>query len=88
MGHLITQAAILGTFEKLTQAEVLAGLTMRAAHALGLDDRGTLEAGKLGDLCVYQLGDLNEILYHQGSIQPVAVIKKGTLVADNSIRQE
>ena len=83
MGHLITQAAILGTFEKLSQAEVFAGITVRAARALGLTDRGALEAGKLGDLCVYQLGDLNEILYHQGSIHPAAVIKKGTLILEN-----
>ena len=82
MGHLITQAAILGTFEKLTQAEVFAGLTRRAALALGLDDRGSLEVGKLGDLCVYQTSDLNEILYQQGSIQPIAVIKNGEIVVD------
>lgn len=88
MGHLVTQAAILGTFEKLTQAEVLAGLTVRAARALGLDDRGTLEVGKQGDLCVYQLSDLNEILYHQGGIEPVAVIKNGQLTVDNSNRPE
>ena len=88
MGHLITQAAILGTFEKLTQAEVLAGVTIRAALALGLHDRGSLEIGKLGDLCVYQLKDLNEILYHQGSIDPIAVIKKGEVVIDNTIGAE
>ena len=87
MGQLITQAAILGTFEKLTQAEVLAGITARAALALGLKDRGTLEVGKLADLCVYELNDLNEILYHQGSIQPKVVIKKGELVVDNSLNQ-
>ena len=85
MGHLVTQAAILGSFEKLTQAEVFAGITVRAAHALGLKDRGALEVGKLGDLCVYQLNDLNEILYNQGSIHPAAVIKKGELVRHNSI---
>jgi len=44
MGDLLTQAAILGTFEKLTTAEVLAGLTFRAAAALGLNDRGRLRA--------------------------------------------
>lgn len=77
MGHLVTQAAILGTYEKLSQAEVLAAITVRAARALGLDDRGSLEAGKLGDLCIYQLSDINEILYHQGSVHPVAVVKKG-----------
>ena len=87
MGNLITQAAILGTFEKLTQAEVLAGITIRAAHALGLSDRGSLGTGKLGDLCVYSIHDLNEILYRQGQVRPTAVIKNGTVVFDKSSGQ-
>jgi imidazolonepropionase len=41
MGNLITQASILATFQKLTTAEVLAGMTFRAAYALNLEDRGT-----------------------------------------------
>ncbi|RQP08463.1 MAG: imidazolonepropionase, partial [Chryseobacterium sp.] len=40
MGNLITQASVLATFQKLTTAEVLAGMTFRSAHALGMDDRG------------------------------------------------
>lgn len=77
MGDLLTQAAILGAFEKLTHAEVLAGITFRAAAALGLDDRGRLEPQKLADLVLFPTGDYNEILYRQGQLLPVSVWKRG-----------
>jgi imidazolonepropionase len=82
MGDLVTQAAILGTMQKLSQAEVLAGITFRAAAALGLTDRGILEKGKLADLCIYNVADLNEVLYHQGSVTPSLVIKMGKIEID------
>lgn len=80
MGQLLTQAAILGAFEKLTTAEVLAGITYRAAAALGLKDRGILAKGMLADLALFKTPDHREILYQQGSLQPSFVIKKGALV--------
>jgi imidazolonepropionase len=79
MGQLITQAAILGAFEKLTTAEVLAGITYRAAAALGLQDRGILAKGKLADLVIFKTPDHREILYHQGSLQPSMVLKNGSV---------
>jgi imidazolonepropionase len=39
MGNLLVQAAVLGAYEKLSIAETLAGVTFRAAAALGLDDQ-------------------------------------------------
>ena len=86
MGRLITQASILGTYEKLSQAEVFAGITVRAAAALGLNDRGSLETGKIADLVVYKLPDINEILYHQGSIDPSVVIKNGGIAFSHEER--
>ncbi len=83
MGQLLTQAAILGAFEKLTTAEVFAGITYRAAAALGLKDRGTLAKGMLADLALFKTPDHREILYQQGSLQPSYVIKKGALVYSN-----
>ncbi|NND14953.1 MAG: imidazolonepropionase [Eudoraea sp.] len=82
MGDLVTQASILGTMQKLTDAEVFAGITYRAAAALGLSDRGILEKGKLADLCIYNVSDLKEILYHQGTLKPSLVIKKGKIEID------
>jgi len=80
MGDLLSQAAILGAFEKLTNAEVLAGITVRAAAALGLKDRGVLSQGYLADLIAFKTGDFREILYHQGSLKPSKVWKAGKLI--------
>jgi len=69
MGNLITQASILATFEKLTTAEVLAGITFRSAHALGLEDRGKLEKGLKADFVTYKTDNFKNILYNQGSLK-------------------
>ena len=80
MGDLLTQACILGTFEKLSNAEVLAGITFRAAAALGLKDRGVLQAGCLADFSIFSTTHFSEILYHQGSMKPGRVWKNGKQV--------
>ncbi len=80
MGELLTQASILGTFEKLTNAEVLAGITSRAAAALGLSDRGRLGEGMLADLAIFRTDNYQEILYNQGTLKPWQVWKHGDLV--------
>lgn len=80
MGDLLTQAAILGTFEKLSNAEVLAGITFRAAAALKLSDRGQLDEGFLADLSIFHTNDYKEILYNQGNFKPCMVLKNGELV--------
>jgi imidazolonepropionase len=82
MGDLLTQASLLGAFEKLTNAEVLAGITFRAAAALNLRDRGQLAQGFLADFSVFHTGHYNEILYNQGNLKPCMVWKKGQLVFD------
>lgn len=73
MGDLLMQASVLSAYEKLTTAETFAGLTYRAAKALNLHDRGTLEKGKLADMQAYPCKDYREILYHQGALKPVKV---------------
>ena len=77
MGDLLTQAAILGAFEKLSTAETFAALTFRAAKALNLNDRGTIEPGKLADMQAFPCADYREILYHQGKLKPAKVWKRG-----------
>ena len=84
MGDLLTQASILGAFEKLANAEVLAGITYRAARALGLSDRGRLLPGMKADLAVFPTDDFNEILYHQGQLRPSLVWKNGECVLDKT----
>ncbi|MFN4364141.1 imidazolonepropionase [Chryseobacterium hispalense] len=69
MGNLITQASILATFEKLTTAEVLAGITFRSAFALGLEDRGKLELGMKADFVTFKTNNFQNVLYNQGSLK-------------------
>ena len=73
MGNLLVQAAVMGAQQKLTMAETWAGVTYRAAASLGLDDRGRLGAGLRMDLAVYPCEDWREVLYYQGSLEPVEV---------------
>ena len=77
MGDLLLQTALLGIFEKMTMAESLAGITFRAARSLGLTDRGVLKMGLLGDMAGFPVGDYREIIYHQGSLNPTVVWKRG-----------
>lgn len=79
MGDLLVQASVLATFEKLGNLEVIAGMTYRAAAALGLNDRGRLSDGMKADLLVYDTADYNEILYHQGTMKPLELWKSGQL---------
>lgn len=69
MGNLVTQASILATFQKLSTAEVLAGITFRSAFALGLEDRGKLEKGKKADFVTFKTDNFQNILYQQGSLK-------------------
>ena len=81
MGDLVCQASILATFEKLTTAEVLAGITFRAAAALNLFDRGKLIAGNKADFILYSTTDYRDILHYQGSLRPSKIWKSGKLVS-------
>ncbi len=82
MGDLLIQAAVLGSFEKLSNAEVLAGITFRGAAALNLQDRGVIAQGALADLAVFHSSDYRDILYHQGNFKPSMIWKNGVLAFD------
>lgn len=77
MGNLLTQASILATYQKLSTAEVLAGLTFRAAYALGLSDRGILTEGMKADFVAYPTDNYQNILYKQGMLLPSQVFING-----------
>lgn len=83
MGDLLMQASILGTFQKLSNAEVWAGITFRAAKALNLYDRGQLIPGMLADFNLFATSNHQEILYQQGKLKPVQVWKNGKCVHSN-----
>lgn len=80
MGNLIVQASILATFQKLTTAEVLAGITFRAAKALNLEDRGIIAEGKKADFVVFETDNFQNILYQQGSLKASEVYINGNKI--------
>lgn len=80
MGNLRLQASILAMYEKLSTAEVFAGLTFRAAYALGRQDRGRIEIGKRADFTAFDVADYKEILYQSANNHSLyATWLKGTM---------
>lgn len=77
MGDLLLQAALMSASEKLSAAEVFAGLTFRAAKALRLSNVGMLSAGFIADMQAYPCSDYKDILYYQGKMKPQMVWKNG-----------
>jgi len=80
MGNLITQASVLATFEKLTTAEVLAGVTFRSAFALNLEDRGSLKKGLKADFVTFKTNNFQNVLYNQGSLKAENVYIDGNKI--------
>jgi imidazolonepropionase len=79
MGNLLLQASILAMYEKLSTAEVFAGITYRAAHALGLQDRGIIEVGKRADFVAFRTDDYRNILYQATTNKVYATWSKGKM---------
>ena len=65
----------------LTPEECLAGVTRSAAEALGLADRGTLEAGKRADVAVWDIGHPRELAYWIGTPQLAELVIEGQTTA-------
>ena len=62
----------------LTPEEALAGMTINAAHALGLEKKiGSIAAGKAADLCVWRIESLAELGYWVGLPGPERRIFNG-----------
>ncbi|MRI34735.1 imidazolonepropionase [Endozoicomonas sp. OPT23] len=54
-------------FFRLTPAEALAGTTINAAKALGIEDQyGSIDLGKNADLCLWEIDHPNELPYQLG----------------------
>ncbi len=65
----------------LTPEEALRGMTVNAARALGLEDRGTLEVGKLADLAVWRIGRPAELAYWIGCSPLELLVKAGRVTS-------
>ncbi|HEX5306273.1 MAG TPA: imidazolonepropionase [Dyella sp.] len=59
-------AGMACTLFRLTPEEALRGVTVQAARALGLHDRGTLAVGQRADLAVWNVSDPAELCYWIG----------------------
>ncbi len=66
---------------RLTPEEALRGMTVNAARALGLDDRGTLEVGKLADLAVWRIDRPAELAYWIGQSPLELLVKAGRVTS-------
>jgi len=70
---------------KLTPSEALAGVTVNAAHALGLGDEiGSIEPGRQADLAIWNVPTHRQIPYWPGADLVRAVVKRGRVVLDRS----
>ena len=63
---LLLAMNMAATLFRLTPAECLAGVTLNAARALGLADRGVVAAGARADLAVWDIADPAELTYRIG----------------------
>ena len=67
---------------KMTPAEILTGVTLNAAAAIGrADSIGSIEGGKQADLLVWDAPDLDFLCYRFGSNLVRTALKKGQPVA-------
>ena len=70
---------------RMSPDEVLAGVTINAALALGLaDEIGSLEAGKQADLVVWNVPSTRQIPYWPAADLVRTVVKRGRIVLDRS----
>ena len=69
---LLTAMNMACTAFRLTPEEALAGATVHAAKALGLGDRGVLEAGKRADYVVWDATDPAELAWMIAGRRPIS----------------
>jgi imidazolonepropionase len=67
------------TLFRLTPAEALAGATREAARALGLQDRGTLQAGRRADFVLWDVAAPAQLAYAFGANPRVQTVIAGTV---------
>lgn len=74
---------IASCYMGLSAAEVLLGLTRRAAGALGMEEQvGSLAPGRCADILIMDTEDYLELPYHFGVNPVAAVIKDGRMVRE------
>jgi imidazolonepropionase len=67
------------TLFRLTPAEALAGMTVHAARALGLRDRGSIAPGMRADLACWSIAEPAELAYRIGGNPALGVVRGGAV---------
>ncbi len=85
---LLVVSSLACSFMKMTPAEVLLGMTIKAAKAVSREDAmGSIRTGKQADLVLFSIPDFRYIPYHFGGDMVRAVIKKGRVVFDRDAQE-
>ncbi len=74
---LLLMLSMACTLFRLTPEEALRGVTVNAALALGLRDRGQLAAGQRADFCCWEIEHPNELSYYFGRNPLKRVVRGG-----------
>lgn len=71
---------------KMIPEEVIVGVTINAAAALGLEEEiGSLEVGKKADITIFDAPNLDYMIYHFGINHTDSVVKNGKIVYSKKI---
>jgi imidazolonepropionase len=76
---LLANMHLAATLFRMTPDEVLRGVTVHAAKALGLTDRGQLKVGQRADLALWAVENPAELCYWMGGVKPSLVMQNGKL---------
>jgi imidazolonepropionase len=83
--NLALTLSLLCLVNSLTPAQALWAATRGGAAALGLDDRGSLEAGKRADLVVHACRTVDHLPYHAAVSHARVVLARGQVVVDSPL---
>ena len=82
--HLPLAMMLACTMNQMTPAEALKGATVYAAKALSISNtHGSLESGKVADIALLDVSDVNKWLYHFNANNCVATFKGGKAIYQN-----
>ncbi len=71
---------------RLSPAEALTAATVNAAHAVGVEDAGTVGVGRPADFSVFSLPHVDQLGYRFDAI-PAVVYRQGNVISSRALRQ-
>jgi len=83
IASILTPLHMVCTLFGLSPAEALDGVSVHGARALGLTDRGRLEAGALASFSLWSFDEPASLAYELGLHRPTQVVHRGRVVHAN-----